>query len=602
MSQDIASIVTSYGFDRTRLMDMLWDVQHLKGHITKDDAAQLAKELNTSALDVLETASFYHFFRTEPSGAHSIYLCDSAIGRTKGYLEVREALEQETGAPFGGTDSAGLFGLGDTACIGLSDQEPAMLVDDVVFTRLTPERVKDIVAALRAGKSAAEIADPAGHAPSSRSYVDAIVDSNIRKTGDVFFKAGIDYAAVLRACLDQTPDEVIQTITESNLRGRGGAGFPAGLKLRLARDAGSTEKYIICNADEGEPGTFKDRVLLTRSPKDVLLGMVVCGYAIGARSGIVYLRAEYWYLKDYLAGQIEEMRAEGLLGQRILGSDYAFDVRIQMGAGAYVCGDETALIESCEGKRGTPRIKPPYPIQEGYLGKPTVVNNVETLATMTRIMEMGAGWLTAMGTDASSGARLLSVSGDCARPGIYEFEWGVTLNEVLEVVGAENPMAVQISGPSGECVSVAADGHRRICHSDLSCNGSFMIFNESRDLLDIARQFTHFFVEESCGICTPCRAGGVAMLEKIDRILKGRGSRKDLDDCISWGALMRGSSRCGLGTTAAKPILTTLRKFPELFEAKLSASDHVLLASFDFDNALTHHDEIAAAIKEEASA
>lgn len=601
MSQAIQRIVASYASDRTRLIDMLWDVQHLNGYISRPDADALGEALNLSALDVLETASFYHFFQTRRFGQHAVYLSDTVIGRANGFSKVRCALERETGVRFGEVNNGGAFGLAETACIGLSDQEPAMMVDDVVFTRLTPAKVAEIVAGLKAGKSAAEIADPAGHCRRSLAYVEAIVDANIRRKGEVFFKTDVDYRAVLETCLAQSPDEVIATVTESNIRGRGGAGFPTGLKWRLAGNTNGAEKYIICNADEGEPGTFKDRVLLSHSPRDVLLGMVIGGHAVGARHGIVYLRAEYWYLKEYLTAQVDEMRKEGLLGERIMGSAFSFDIRIQMGAGAYICGDETALIESCEGKRGTPRIKPPYPIQQGYLGMPTVVNNVESFASVTRIMEMGARWFSAMGTDASSGARLLSVSGDCADPGIYEIEWGVTLNEVLEMVGAEKALAVQISGPSGECVSVAADGNRRLCHGDLSCNGSFMIFDETRDLLDIARQFTRFFVEESCGICTPCRAGGVAMLEKIERIIAGRGARKDLDDCVSWGALMRGASRCGLGTTAAKPILTTLRKFPALFEAKLNAAEHALLASFDLDDAVTHYDEIVAAMKEEAS-
>lgn len=420
------------------------------------------------------------------------------------------------------------------------------------------------------------------------------------KKATFFFKEGRNYKALLKAALEEHPDEIINEVMASNIRGRGGAGFPTGLKWRLGRDAEGDEKYIICNADEGEPGTFKDRVLLTRSPKDVLLGMIIGGYAIESCHGIIYLRAEYWYLKDYLEQQIQDFRDQGLLGAGILGTNFEFDIRIQMGAGAYICGDETALIESCEGKRGTPRIKPPYPIQQGYLGMPTIVNNVETFACISRIAEMGGDWFADRGTDESSGTRLLSVSGDCARPGIYEIEWGMTLNEVLDMVGAKNPMAVQVSGPSGECVSVAKDGERIFCYSDLSCNGSLMIFDESRDLLGIVREFMRFFVDESCGICTPCRAGGVDMLGKIERVIDGRACQKDLDDCRNWGALMHETSRCGLGTTAAKPILTTLDKFPELYQAKLAKQDGPLLPSFDLDKALSGHEQAFKHLVEEA--
>lgn len=601
MDQKIHSILTRNNSDKTRLIDILWDVQRRDGYISNDIVNLLGEALNMSSRDIGETISFYHFYRTKPFGKHTIYLCDSAIGRMNGYQGVRTALERETANLFGAVSVDGKFGLDVTNCIGLSDQEPAMMIGDVVFTKLTPAKVSTIIGQLKSGKSPEEIANPQGHASSTLEYVESIVDSGIQNQGSVLFKEGRDYKALLQACLDQSPDEILSEVTTSNIRGRGGAGFPTGLKWQLGREAQGAEKYIICNADEGEPGTFKDRVLLTRSPKDVLLGMIIGGYVVESRSGIIYLRAEYWYLKDYLEQQIQNFRDAGMLGKDILGSGFEFDIRIQMGAGAYICGDETALIESCEGKRGTPRIKPPYPIQAGYLGMPTIVNNVETYACISRIIEKGGQWFSNIGTDNSSGTRLLSVSGDCSRPGIYQIEWGITLNEVLEMVGAKKPMAVQISGPSGECVSVAKDGERQICYSDLSCNGSFMIFDESRDLLDIVKQFMHFFVEESCGICTPCRAGGVEMLTKIERVIDGRACQQDLDECISWGALMRATSRCGLGTTAAKPILTTLDKFPELYQAKLSKAKHSLLASFNLEEAVSDYDEAFKVLVEDTN-
>ncbi|SFE11836.1 NAD(P)H-dependent oxidoreductase subunit E [Roseivivax sediminis] len=573
------------------LVTMLWDIQRRNGWISKADVRSLAAILNVSPLDIDETLSFYHFFRSKPSGRHQIYLCDSVIARMNGYDQVRAALERETNCCFGGLSADGLFGLEDTPCIGLSDQEPAMMIGDVVFTGLTPEAVSNIVAQLRAGKLPADIANPNGYDSGTLDYVDAMVVSRIRNQGPVFFKPMRDHHAVLQGVLARHPIEIIDEIAASKLRGRGGAGFPTGLKWRLAHEAEGGQKFIICNADEGEPGTFKDRCLLTRSPRDVLIGMVVAGFAVGARSGILYLRAEYWYLKDYLERHIGECREAGLLGDDILGSGFAFDIRIQMGAGAYICGDETALIESCEGKRGTPRVKPPYPIQSGYLGMPTVVNNVETFAIVSRIVEEGGRWYASMGTEKSSGTRLLSVSGDCARPGIYEIEWGMRLDEVLGMVGASRPMAVQVSGPSGECVSAAKDGGRVFCYSDLSCNGSLMIFDESRDLLGIIRHFMSFFVQESCGICTPCRSGCVDMLTKVDRVIGGKATKQDLEDCNAWGHLMRSTSRCGLGTTAAKPILTTMKSFPELYRDRLAVVDGPILASFDLEKALKGHED-----------
>ena len=302
--------------------------------------------------------------------------------------------------------------------------------------------------------------------------------------------------------------------------------------------------------------------MLTRSPKQVFVGMIIAAHAVGSAHGIVYLRAEYAYLREYLEAQLAELRDDGWLGP-------AFDIRIQMGAGAYICGDESALIESCEGKRGTPRLKPPFPVENGFLGKPTCVNNVETFAAAARIMELGADWFAAMGTPESSGTRLLSVAGDCAAPGIYEVEWGITLREALELVGAEDARAVQISGPSGEMVSASADADRRLAFEDISCGGSFMVFNAQRDLLGVVRDFMQFFVDESCGICVPCRAGNVVLRQKVDLVLAGRADQSDLDDMVQWGGVIAKTSRCGLGTTSPNPILTTLVKFPEIYSDRI---------------------------------
>ena len=274
-----------------------------------------------------------------------------------------------------------------------------------------------------------------------------------------------------------------------------------------------------------------------------------------------------------------ELRDDGLLGCSVGGRPgFDFDIRIQMGAGSYVCGEESALIESCEGKRGTPRLKPPFPVQEGYLGKPTCVNNVETFAAATRVIEEGAEWFRRMGTPDSAGTRLLSVAGDCDRPGVYEVEWGITLDEVLAMVGAQDARAVQISGPSGECLSVAADGRRRIAYEDIPCNGAVTIFNTTRDLLDCVKDYTRFFVDESCGICVPCRAGTVDLHNKVELVLAGSATQEDLDDAAGWGALVRMTSRCGLGATAANPILTTMEKFPEIYRSRLRTQEQALLA------------------------
>jgi [NiFe] hydrogenase diaphorase moiety large subunit len=594
MAAKIAEILDRHRRDRTGLIDMLWDVQRSYGYISADAAQTIAISLGLAPEDVLETASFYHFFHTTPSGRYRIYLCNTVIAKMHGYQQVYEALERETGTRFGGPGSAD-FGLFETACVGLSDHEPAMLIDGVVFTDLTPASIVDVISRLKRGQSPEDIANPSHSSHGEVAYVEALTHTSVYKSGPVFFGDEIDYRALLERCRAMTLQEVITTITDSGLRGLGGAGFPTGTKWQSCRAAGGDEKYVICNADEGEPGTYKDRVLLTRLPKQMFVGMILAAHAVGAAQGIVYLRAEYAYLREYLEQQLAELREEGLLGN-------GFDIRIQSGAGAYVCGDESALIESCEGKRGTPRLKPPFPVEYGFLGRPTVVNNVETFAAAARIMERGAGWFAAMGTAESKGTRLLSVSGDCLAPGIYEVEWGVTLGEVLEMVGAEDPRAVQISGPSGEMVSASADADRRIAFEDIACGGSFMIFNAQRDLLDMVRDFMQFFVDESCGICVPCRAGGVVLRQKVDLVIGGRAVQSDLDDMVQWGGLLAKTCRCGLGTTAPNPILTTLTKFPEVFSDRLHRQRHDgLLASFDISTALGGYGEAVEELAKQES-
>jgi [NiFe] hydrogenase diaphorase moiety large subunit len=294
------------------------------------------------------------------------------------------------------------------------------------------------------------------------------------------------------------------------------------------------------------------------------------------------------------------MRADGLLGHDILGRrPFAFDIRIQLGAGAYVCGEESALIESCEGRRGTPRLKPPFPAQSGYHGQPTCIDNVESFAAIPRVLEEGARWFRSMGTRDSAGTRLLSVAGDCRRPGVYEVEWGVTLGEVLELVGAKDALAVQVGGPSGECVSVAQDSGRRIAFEDLSCNGALTVFGPQRDLLPIVREYVKFFVEESCGICVPCRVGNTELLRKLDRFLAGRGSESDLEDMARWGGIIRRASRCGLGATSPKPVLTTLTRFPEIYRNRIAGPNGALLPSFDLEAALGGMDAAIRKLKGE---
>lgn len=372
----------------------------------------------------------------------------------------------------------------------------------------------------------------------------------------------------LKKALSIEPKDVVMEVRESGLKGRGGAGFPTGTKWMLASSANSKQKYVVCNADEGEPGTFKDRVLLDEYTKLVFEGMVIGGYAIGADKGFLYLRGEYRYLLDKLNSYLEQMRKENRLGKNILGTNFSFDIEIRLGSGAYVCGEESALIESLEGNRGEARNRPPFPVNTGYLGCPTIVNNVETFASVHIIIAKGAEWYGKHGTSKSTGTKLLSISGDCKKPGVYEVPFGITINEILKLVEAENTKAVQVGGASGTCVP-KAEFERSISFEDISTGGSVIIFNETRSMLHVLENFMEFFVEESCGQCTPCRIGNVKLLEGLKKIKKSECSLSYIHELIELGKSMQIASKCGLGQSSPNPFISIMTHFEnEIFSQR----------------------------------
>jgi [NiFe] hydrogenase diaphorase moiety large subunit len=370
----------------------------------------------------------------------------------------------------------------------------------------------------------------------------------------------------LRAALAMTRADIIGEVSACNLRGRGGAGFPTGTKWNLAAAArvkAGGAKYVVCNADEGEPGTFKDRVLLSEHANMVFEGMTIGARAIGATVGILYLRSEYVYLRPHLEETLAARRNAHLLGKDIGGiAGFTFDIHIHMGAGAYVCGEETALIESLEGYRGEPRNRPPFPVDTGFQGQPTVVNNVETFAWVVCILSRSASWFKAIGTAKSTGYKLLSVSGDCSEPGVYEVPLGITVAELLQKVGGEGAKAVQIGGASGYCVPASEFG-RRIAFEDVSTGGSVIVFGPGRDMLAVARNFMEFFVEESCGQCTPCRIGNTKLLEGVEMLERGECSMSYLQELLALGETMQLASKCGLGQSSPNAFVSIVKHFKD---------------------------------------
>lgn len=569
---------------RTKLLDKLWICQMAKGYISGSDIRRIARDLHISIVEVEGVISFYHFFHTEPTGHYTIYLNKSIISELKGYKQIKEAFEKETGARSGEVDATGTFGFFETSCIGLSDQEPAALINFRPFVNLTPKKVKEIVEALKKREDLDELADK--------------VEDHIQNTlggKSVYFR---DYkkGKIIKKALKMMPGDIIEEMKWSRLSGYGGAFFPTGLKWDICRKTLSFQKYVICNADEGEPGTFKDRLLLNQYIGLLLEGMIIGGYTVGASKGFIYLRAEYHYLKQKIENEIKEFYEMGLLGENILGhEDFDFDIRIQMGAGAYVCGEETALIESMEGKRGEPRIKTYFPVERGLLLKPTIVNNVETFCAAARIIEIGAPIFREMGTEQSPGAKLLSISGDCEKPGIYEIEWGIRVNELLKLCGAKDTKFIQWSGPSGTLLS-SEDFEREISYEDLICGGSIMIFSSKRDMWDLMNNFSDFFIEESCGLCTPCRAGNYLVGKRLNKIRMGKGDTEDLEELRKWADIIKNTSRCGLGKTSTNFVLDAIEKFPEILGINISEMNNKLEKKFNLEESILDYADFATKI------
>ncbi len=586
MKEKIQSIIEKYHHDRGRLLDILIAIQD-KFHCIPDNAVTLiAEQFGMSKVDVEQTITFYHFLSRAPVGEYAIYLNDSAVANISGRAEVVKAFEQELGIPFNSVTDDGLIGLWDTADIGMNDQEPAALINGVVFAKLTPVKVKLLIAGMQAGKEVPELMIEIGEEFGGDELLSTMIKNNIRQKGAILFSDAHKAGEALQRAITMPPEEVVEVVKQSNLRGRGGAGFPAGLKWAFCRQSNSDEVYLVCNADEGEPGTFKERAILTKLPKLLFEGMAIAGYAIGAQQGILYLRYEYRYMQTFLEDVIQELRDKNLLGKNIAGkTGFDFDIRIQLGAGAYVCGEESALIESMEGKRGEPRNRPPFPVQKGYLDKPTVVNNAETLCSVVDVILEGAEWFKSFGTHDSTGTKLLSISGDCRSPGIYEVEWGITVDKLLKRTGAKNVQAVQIGGPSGTCID-PSQFNRTIAFEDLATGGSIIIISEERDLLrDFVLNFTNFFIEESCSSCGPCRALTVILRNILVKILDGHGTTQDIDELYTWAGYNRAANRCGLGQTAANPIMTTIENFRGLYES-LVKSEETFVSTFDMEAAV----------------
>jgi len=535
---------------RSGLLPALHAAQKIYGWVSEPIAAEIAKALRVPLADVHGVIEFYSLFYNEPTSTHVIRVCTDVACALKNADGILEHLCAHHGLKPGQSKPDLSLTIEPSPCLGLCEFAPVALVDDQAETNINLE------------KGTYELGRPPSWVYGSIRLLTANCGN-----GTMSLEKYGEYVALKKA-LALNAEDVINEIKASGLVGRGGAAFPTGVKWEGAAKAQADQKYVICNADESEPGTFKDRVLLIDDPHRTIEGMCIAAYAIGATKGYIYIRGEYPYIFPVLENALNEARSAGYLGKD-------FDIEIRVGAGAYICGEETALFESIEGKRGFPRVKPPFPTTHGVFGKPTVINNVETLCSVPLIISMGSAEYRKIGTEKSPGPKLFCVSGDVAKTGVYEVPFGVTLRELLEMAGGvangKNLQSVLFGGAAG-AFATSAHLDVKMTFEDLRAaglplgSGVVMVFDETRDMRQVLKSLGHFFAHESCGKCYPCQMGSQRQKEILDRLAQNKSMPGDFDRLQDVGWTMTDSSLCGLGQTAASAVLSAMTLWPEMFK------------------------------------
>jgi NADH-quinone oxidoreductase subunit F len=548
---------------RSSLLPVLLEVQAAYGYLPAEAAAAVGRALRVPLAEVHGVIEFYTMLYPKPVGRRLVRVCTSPMCSQAGSGAALEAaarhLNLKPGAPNGG----GEYGLEEVPCLGLCDHAPAALVGEVPVGGIGPESA----AAWIEKPEAAPLGFIGGTARLLSARCGVIDPTDLQG----FIKEG-GYVGLRKALQDMSPAEVVEAIRRSGLVGRGGAAFPTGSKWEMTASAPARERFVVCNADESEPGTFKDRLLMEGDPFSILEGITVAGYAIGAQKGYLYVRGEYPCAQAILAKAIAVARQEGWLGSDIDHSGFAFDVELRSGAGAYICGEETALFESIEGKRGFPRLKPPYPTTHGLFRKPTVINNVETLCAAAWIIANGVEAYRAMGTSESPGSKLFCLSGDIVQPGVFEVPFGTRLGDLIGLAGGVRGelQAVLLGGAAGAFagpeqleLQMSFEGLRQ---AGLPLgSGVVMVINQERDLRQTLLSLAHFFAHESCGKCYPCQLGTQRQLELIGRVAEGRPLAGDIQALKDVGFTMSTASLCGLGATAGTAVLSAVERWPALF-------------------------------------
>jgi len=538
----------------TALLPALHAAQQIYGYLPESVAAEVSRVLGVPLADVHGVIEFYSLFYNQPLGKRVIRVCTDPACALKGADEILDHMCAHHGLQPGQTTPDGALTIERAPCLGLCEHAPAALVDNQAETGINLEL------------NQYELGRPLSQVYGS---IRLLTQNCGEKTTSL--QAYGRYTALEKA-RKLAPGAVIAEIKAAGLVGRGGAAFPTGIKWEGAADAPGDEKYIVCNADESEPGTFKDRVLLLDDPHSTIEGMCIAAHAIGARQGYIYLRGEYPYILPVLENALNEARDAGYLGE-------TFDIEIRLGAGAYICGEETALFESIEGKRGFPRVKPPFPTTYGLFGRPTAINNVETLCNVPVIIQKGAAAYRQIGTQKSPGSKLFCLSGDVVRPGLYEVPFGVSLRDLLyELAGgirSGNQLQAVLFGGAAGAFATQKDLDVRLSFEDLKAaglplgSGVVTVFDDTRDMRDVLVRLSRFFAHESCGKCYPCQIGTQRQHEILTRLAAGEAVPGDAERLSDVGWTMTDSSLCGLGQTAATAVLSAMRLWPEMFSTNV---------------------------------
>jgi NADH:ubiquinone oxidoreductase subunit F (NADH-binding)/NADH:ubiquinone oxidoreductase subunit E len=575
---DIQDICARFRRIKGGLLPALHAVQSVCGNWLPMEALQLvSRGFDLPYPYLYGVLSFYTMFAVQPRGKYIIRLCESPPCHIMGAESLQEVLEQELGVHVGETTADALFTLEHTACLGVCEVAPVMQVNEVVHGRLTGDRVKQILADYRAGKAPdyrtlRRTTNPLSEYPASPDELVLFrnVDQIDPMSLDDYLARG-GYEGLKKAVTTMSDEEVVEVVKASGLRGRGGAGFPTGLKWSFTRPLQVSPKFIICNADEGEPGTIKDRYLMEGDPHRVLEGMAIAGYAVGASQGYIYVRGEYYLSMLRLQNAIDQAMAKGFLGDNIFGTDFSFQIQIQTGGGSYVCGEETALINSIQGQRGYPRVKPPFPGVVGVWYKPTIVNNVESLSSVPDIIVKGGEWYAAKGTEDSKGTKIFQVVGHVNKPGVVEANMGLPLSELIKSFGSgvrtgHTLKAVQPGGAASgfilpEQVDTPLEYKAMMEVEGALGSGTMLVMDDTTCIVDVVKCLMYFFQHESCGFCLPCRRGTRVLYEMVSRIAAGQGEEADLDRLVKLSKYMVESANCALGWSPHSFLKTTIERF-----------------------------------------